>query len=73
MMFICLRRSTYTNNEFNSEKKLETYTFFSAVVGGKHIGKFTTSISIERLPMPLFTCYIFSMTMSKVYRNNQIF
>ena len=33
----------YTNNEINSGKNHETYTCFSAVVGGQHIVKLTTS------------------------------
>ena len=32
-----------TNNEINSEGNHETYTCFSAVVGGQHIVKLTTS------------------------------
>ena len=35
--------AAYTNNEINSEKNYETYTCFSAVVGGQHIAKLTTS------------------------------
>ena len=63
------------NNEINLKKKRETHTWFSAVVGGQHIVKLTTSPFAPKISLKIyftFWLYLIPGYLVSIFYNNSV-